>query len=128
MGEKERFLQIRGSPEPEAEKEARDSCPQGSESLHEGALCVQSQACEQDGACLANEEVQGDGKLGRLRLNPGSLGGRSCQACAACIGVQCAFSVRFPRGWSSRDTSRHELSLNFRTKEVSEVISARKKK
>merc|ERR1711963_318995 len=96
--EKERLLQIGGSPEPEAEKEACDTCPQGSEPLHERALCVQSQACEQDGACLANEEVQRDGQLGQLRLNRGSLGGRSCQACAACLVVQSAFSVRFPRG------------------------------
>merc|ERR1711953_1193653 len=115
--EKERFFQVRGSPKPEAQKEARDSCPQGSEPLHEGALCVQSQACEQDGACLANEEVQGDGKLGQLRLNRGSLGGRSCQACAACIVVQSAFSVRFPRGRMSTEMSRHELALNFKSRD-----------
>merc|ERR1712217_463029 len=111
--EEERFFQTRGSPQPEAQKEARYSCPQGSEPLHEGALCVQSQAREQDGACLANEEVQGDGQLGQLRLNRGSLGGRSCQACTACTGVQSAFSVRFPRGRLNTETSRHDLAWNF---------------
>merc|ERR1712050_404858 len=98
----------------QAQKEARDTCPKGSEPIHERALRVQSQACEQDGACLANEEVQTDGKLGQLGLNRGSLGGRSCRACAACIVVQSAFLVRFPQERLSTEMSRQELALNFK--------------
>merc|ERR1711982_119613 len=61
--EEERIFQVRRCLEFEAQEEARNGCPQGCEPIHEGAMCVQSQACQQDGAGVAHEEVQGDGEL-----------------------------------------------------------------
>merc|ERR1712166_1037930 len=49
--------------EHEAQEEASHGCAQGRESFYKRALRVQGQAGKQDGARLANEEVQVDGEL-----------------------------------------------------------------
>merc|ERR1712146_586679 len=59
----DRVLQARRRVEHEAEEEASDTCPQGRESVHEGTLRLQGQACVEDREGPADEEAQGDDQL-----------------------------------------------------------------
>merc|ERR1711941_257835 len=63
MGEKERIFQDRRCIELEAEIEARDTRPKGSESIHQGALRIQCETCIQNCEGVADEKVQVDGEL-----------------------------------------------------------------
>merc|ERR1712125_221709 len=57
------IIQDRRCVELKVEVEARDPRSKGCEPFHEGAMCVQGQACQQDCQGFADEEVQGDGEL-----------------------------------------------------------------
>merc|ERR1712125_96355 len=57
------IIQDRRCVEFKVEVEARDPRSKGCEPFHEGAMCVQGQACQQDCQGFADEEVQGDGEL-----------------------------------------------------------------
>merc|ERR1711982_144109 len=63
--EEERIFQARRRFEFEVEKETSNGSPQGCEPFHEGAVCVQSEACIENRESFAHEKVQGDGHAPR---------------------------------------------------------------
>merc|ERR1712014_160403 len=84
--EEEWFFQTCRSAELEAQEEASDASQEGSQSIHEGTMCVQGQASVEDRQGIANEEAKGDDQLiGALCSEVVSLisdrGGRTRQVC-----------------------------------------------
>merc|ERR1711862_572972 len=67
--EEKRIFQARRRFEFEVEKETSNGSPQGCEPFHEGAVCVQSEACIEDSEGFAHEKVQGDGQLRRQSVS-----------------------------------------------------------
>merc|ERR1712146_755656 len=61
--EEDWFLQTWWRVEHEAEEEASDPCPQGRQSVHQGTLRLQGQACFEDRQGVTDEEVQGNDQL-----------------------------------------------------------------
>ena len=58
-----RIASSRLLPQHDIEEEASCCCPQGCQSIHQVALCVQSQTSQQHCQVLPNEEIQIDGEL-----------------------------------------------------------------
>merc|ERR1712087_822966 len=61
--EEEWILQARRDAQHEAEEEACHSCPQGCEPVHQGALCLQGEACLEDSEGFRHAEAQGGHQL-----------------------------------------------------------------
>merc|ERR1712048_803101 len=68
--EEERVLQVRRRVEFEVEEEACDASSQGHQSIYQGAMRLQSEACVADCEGPCTEEIQGRGQLIELSSCP----------------------------------------------------------